>query len=431
MVSGDLKTPVSGWVAAAGIVARWLDRRERVDGLMEGLPASCAGTERARCQNLVFGVMRHAGRIEAALDLIIAHPPRFATRAVLYLAGFELIEAAAEPADSGRAARIVHHAVEQAKARTSPAEARLVNAVARKLAAALAPRTPPADSPAEALAEYYSHPLWLVRRWLGQFGASATRSLLQWNQQPAPVYARWRDEAAPPPSFLKATSWPAFYEIPSGHWAEVEALLRGGQVYVQDPATRLPVSLLAPQAGETILDACAAPGGKGLLIADTMASGRLIALDLPGERIKRLVENLAQVRGVEATVVPGDIRRGAARSLGAVGLPAAYAGVLLDVPCTNTGVMRHRVDVKWRLQAGDFRQHAEQQLALLVAAARLVAAGGRLVYSTCSIDREENQEVVDAFLHGAGAGFRLEAQRISYPWETGHDGGGAFLLRRS
>src|SRR5665213_2078837 len=171
MVSGDLKTPPSGWVAAAGIIARWLDRRERLDELMRGLPAGLSGIERARCQNLVFGVMRHAGRLEAALARIVAHPPRFATRAVLYLAGFELIEAAAEPSDPGRAARIVHHAVERAKARPSPAEARLVNAAARKVAAAMVSEAPPPEAAAEALAEYDSHPVWLVRRWLAQFGA--------------------------------------------------------------------------------------------------------------------------------------------------------------------------------------------------------------------------------------------------------------------
>jgi 16S rRNA (cytosine967-C5)-methyltransferase len=432
MVSGDLKTVPSGWVAAAGIVARWLDRRERVDGLMDGLPVSLSVAERARCQNLVFGVMRHAGRLEAALGRIVAHPPRFATRAVLYLAGFELIEAGAEPGDPGRPARIVHHAVEQAKARTSPAEARLVNAVARKLAIAVGGSVAPReDAPAGILAEYYSHPDWLVRRWLSQFGAKSTRSLLEWNQQPAPLHARSRTRDLVP-SFLKPTPWPGFYEVPSGHWNDVEPLLRSGSIYMQDPAARLPVELLGPKPDETILDACAAPGGKSLLIADAMSSfadasadpskrGRLVALDLPGERIERLRENLAHVRGVAVEVVPGDVRRAQA---------SAYSAVLIDVPCTNTGVMRHRVDVKWRLQEGDFRQHARQQLTLLAAAARLVAPGGRLVYSTCSIDREENQDVVDAFLNGAGAVFRQGECRISYPWEAGHDGGAAFLLTK-
>ena len=121
----------SAWTAASQLLARWLGHRERIDRLMEQLPSSLGGAERARCQHLVYGVVRHAGRIEAALDRVVAHPPRFGTRAMLFLAGFELIENGADP---GRAARIVHHAVGQAKVRASAAEGRLVNAVARKLA---------------------------------------------------------------------------------------------------------------------------------------------------------------------------------------------------------------------------------------------------------------------------------------------------------
>src|SRR3954466_9190564 len=126
------------WAAAARLVARWLDQRERMDALIESLPANFPTAERARCQHLVFGVVRHYGRIDAALNRLIAHPPRFSTRAVLFIAGFELIEAAGSPEAEGRVAKIVHHAVEQTKTLASAAEARLVNAVVRKLAPALA-----------------------------------------------------------------------------------------------------------------------------------------------------------------------------------------------------------------------------------------------------------------------------------------------------
>src|SRR5205823_11441436 len=112
-------------------------------------------------------------------------------------------------------------------------------------------------------------------------------------------------------------------------------------------------------------------------------------------------------------------------------LPPTYPAVLIDVPCSNTGVMRHRVDVKWRLQAGDFKKHPEQQLSLLHAAARLVAPGGRLVYSTCSLDAEENEHVVTAFFASrAGSAFKRDGRVVSQPWVAGHDGGAAFLLRK-
>jgi len=145
--------------------------------------------------------------------------------------------------------------------------------------------------------------------------------------------------------------------------------------------------------------------------------------------MERLKENLALTH-VPVALVPADLRSDPALMLRGQGLPDLYPAVLVDAPCTNTGVMRHRVDVKWRLQAADFHRHAQQQLVLLEAAARLVAPGGRLVYSTCSIDPEENEEVVGAFLAGTGGRFTLAAQILSKPWETGHDGGGAFLLRR-
>lgn len=427
-------SPASGaWSAAAHLIARWLDRRERVDALLDSLPRQVTGTERARCQHLVLGVIRHFGRIDAALGRLIAHPPRFSTRAVLCIAGFELIEAANDQ-DDGRVAKIVHHAVEQTKTLASPAEARLVNAVVRKLAGALANPAPTMNVSAEELGEYFSHPAWLVKSWLAQFGPASTRALLEWNQRPAPVYARWRADAAneAPPAFLKPTTWAGIFEVESGRWADVEPLLKTGKIYLQDPSTLTPITLLAPQPGESVLDLCAAPGGKSLLIADTMKTGRLVAVDLPGTRIDRLKENLSRTTGVDVALVQADVLENITLALREHRLPEVYDAVLLDVPCSNTGVMRHRVDVKWRLQPGDFKKHPQQQLSLLHAAARLVAPGGRLVYSTCSIDAEENEHVVRAFLAGkAGGPFALERSAISYPWTSGHDGAGAFLLRKA
>jgi len=156
----------------------------------------------------------------------------------------------------------------------------------------------------------------------------------------------------------------------------------------------------------------------------------VVSLDLPGARIDRLKENLSLARGVRTEIVIADLRRESARSLKERGLPLEYPAVLADVPCSNTGVMCHRIDVKWRLQEGDFRKHARQQLEILAAAARFVAPGGRLVYSTCSIDPEENSGVVDAFLKKASDQFELVKSKESFPWIDRHDGGGAFLLRR-
>ena len=307
----------------------------------------------------------------------------------------------------------------------------MVNAVLRKLAPRLAEK--PAD-----LATELAHPEWLVARWTTQYGAEATRQLLEWNQQPAPVYARWRSEG-PVPEFLAPTKWPGFFAVKAGQWDEVRRRANEGALYLQDPSTRLCLGLLAPRAGETILDACAAPGGKSLFIADTMKTGKVVALDEPAApgpadiRLVRLKENLARApKGVEVAQVEADLAKVNTVFYRNLNLPESYDAVLLDAPCSNTGVMRHRIDVKWRLQDGDFTRHAEHQLALLHAAARLVKPQGRLVYSTCSIDAAENEGVIKAFFASrAGGAWKLERSVRAFPWTDGHDGAGAFLLRRA
>jgi 16S rRNA (cytosine967-C5)-methyltransferase len=415
----------SAWQPSVRLVARWLDLRERIDLLMESLPPGMAGTERGRCQHLVFGVVRHLGRIEAVLGRLVAHPPRFVTRAILHVAAFELIEAAGEGADMGKGAKIVHHAVERTKEMASPAEARLVNAVVRKMATLLPAQPEPGSlSGAEALAEYFSHPEWLVRRWLAEFGAGPTRSLLIWNQSPAPLHARWRDRTQPAPGWLQPTEWAGFYVVPTGRWAEVEALLRAGSLYLQDPGTRLAPGLLDPTSGETVLDLCASPGGKSLLIVDALGSGRLVAMDLPTSRIDRLKENLSRTGDVGAALVQADLLGNPSAVLKEHSLPTEFPAVLLDVPCSNTGVMRHRVDVKWRLQENDLAKHARQQVQMLG------APGGRLVYSTCSIETVENEKVVGEFLD-RHRGFSLAKNVVAVPWIDHHDGAAAFLLQRT
>jgi 16S rRNA (cytosine967-C5)-methyltransferase len=424
--------PVDAWATAAELLVRWLENHERVDALLDSLPRSLGRTERGRCQHLLFGAVRNLGRIEAIFTPMLARPPRAITKAVLLIAGYELIEGGGD----GHTARVVHHAVEQTKTLASQPEAKLVNAVVRKIAAALATQTEPAkQAGAEELATYYSHPEWLVRRWLAQFGASDARALLEWNQKPAPVYARWRSTDGAPAgedaALFVATPWPGFYEVKSGAWARVETLVNDGTLFLQDPATRHAIELLAPKAGETVLDACAAPGGKSLAISDVMGTGRVVALDLPGPRIDRLKQNLSRAK-IDVALVQGDVmqveRQGVFEECN---LPKAYDAVLLDVPCSNTGVMRHRVDVKWRLQISDFAKHARQQGDLLSAAARLVVPGGRLVYSTCSLDTEENAAVVATFIERSKGRFKLEGQRLSKPWADGHDGAAAFVLRKS
>ncbi|HEY4299278.1 MAG TPA: RsmB/NOP family class I SAM-dependent RNA methyltransferase [Candidatus Didemnitutus sp.] len=408
-----------GWAAAISLTERWLRHRERIDSLLEQLAPALPPQERARAQHLFFGVVRWESRIATALDGLLARPPRPRLRALIEVMGFELIEA-----DPESAAPVVHHAVERAKILTSPGESRLVNAVGRKLAVQL-------KQPPNALAAEFAHPDWLVERWESRFGADATRRLLAWNQMPGVVHVRWRGALSGIPAFLRPSRWPGFYTAEPGRWDEVRALVDQGSAYIQDPSTRNCIDLLDPKPGEDILDACAAPGGKSLMIADRLAAGSggtVVAVDEPGPRIDRLKSNLAKApAGVTVALMPVDLGRLDGGTLRDANLPEQFDAVLLDAPCSNTGVMRHRVDVKWRLQAGDFARHSDQQLALLRTASKRVRPGGRLVYSTCSIDAAENEDVVRRFLEGA-RDWKLARQDIALPWIAGHDGAAAFLL---
>ena len=191
---------------------------------------------------------------------------------------------------------------------------------------------------------------------------------------------------------------------------------------MKDPSTRLAPELLAPVKGQSVLDLCAAPGGKAYDLAYQMEyDGHLVALDLPGNRIERLRENLRTLAQdaplFQCDVLEADLLKADTTTFSDRQLPSRYDAVLLDAPCSNTGVIQRRTDVKWRLQPKDIAKCAALQKQLIAAAARFVKPGGRLVYSTCSIEYEENQAVVDHFLASEyGQRFKLRKSVQSLPW---------------
>lgn len=299
-----------------------------------------------------------------------------------------------------------HAAVNETVAATGRARG-LINAVLRRACREAADlRAAAALLPLETRT---SHPKWLVERWSAQLGAAGAEALCVWNQQHAPLTARVNrlhpDMKDAPEEFLACETLP-------------RAELAAGRVYIQDPATLIAPRLLAPLPGQRVLDACAAPGGKTAFMAELMGDqGEIIACDVSPGRLRRLHTNLQRLGVGCARIETHD--------WSLPQLPAwAEAGfdrVLLDVPCSNTGVMRRRVDVRWRLQPEDFARHAEMQRALLANGLRVLRPGGALVYSTCSLDPEENGAVVRAVL-AAAPGHRLEQEQSSLPPGSGMDG---------
>jgi 16S rRNA (cytosine967-C5)-methyltransferase len=190
-----------------------------------------------------------------------------------------------------------------------------------------------------------------------------------------------------------------------------------GLCYVQDPSTLMACDLLAPQPGEMVLDACAAPGGKTTYLAQLMRDeGRIVACDLYDSRVARLRENLRRLGVTIAEAIQHDCMQA-----GPPLAPASFDRILVDAPCSNTGVIRRRVDVRWRLTDEDFIRMPAQQFALLKRTATLLKPGGSLVYSTCSLEAEENENVVERAL-AAIPGLRFVESRCTLPFVDGVDG---------
>jgi 16S rRNA (cytosine967-C5)-methyltransferase len=269
-----------------------------------------------------------------------------------------------------------------------------------------------------------SHPD-LFNRWKSSFGKESAIALMEWNNQPAATFFRTNPlhrGAELPSACEPLADAPGFYQLdgPLPH-----DLLAQGAVYIQDPATRHAVDLLAPRPGERILDACAAPGGKAFLIAAALGGATgLVCTDSNEKRLPRLQDNLTRLHCGDATVEVHDWTVPAPESW-----HAGFDAILLDVPCSNTGVMRRRVDVRWRLQPRDITQLIEIQRRIVENALPCLRPGGRLVYSTCSLEAEENDSQIARILE-AHPELTLAETRAALPFRDHTDGAFAALLVR-
>lgn len=316
------------------------------------------------------------------------------------------------------------HAAVSETVKLAPARVRgvvngmLRNAVRRKEEFIAARETLPA-------AIRYSTPNWIVKRWRQQFGEEDTLAMLAWNTQTPPLYARLNPlnpMDSIPEAWEPLADTPLWYRV---HGALPTAALQAGQVYIADPSTRHSVRLLAPKAGERVLDACAAPGGKSAAILG--ASGgqaSLLATDAEAHRLPVLEENLRRAGGQDVRVAQHDWSTPCPDEW-----RGAFDAVLLDVPCSNSGVLQRRVDARWRLHETEITRLAALQLQILEQGAAAVKPGGRLVYSTCSIDSEEDRDLVDAFL-AYHPDFELIEDILVLPHRAQADGAYAALLLR-
>jgi 16S rRNA (cytosine967-C5)-methyltransferase len=361
---------------------------------------------------LVMGVLRWRSRLDGEIGDCSAKPVQKVdpeVLAALRLAAYQLLFLDRVP---GRAA--VHESVELVKRAGKRSAAAFANAVLRKLAGKRSVaeaftgkksaipavnrsviKSPESSanqsgSSAADLSQAWAHPLWLVERWVRQFGIEAAREICEYDQR-APgtaihIYGPDAEEE------LKASG----VELDPGRLVTSARRVRNGRitatrafsegrVAIQDEASQL-VALLVGR-GSRILDCCAAPGGKTRLLAEHNPQSRVVAVELHRHRA-RLLQKLVSAPNLE--VINADIITWTATQ--------AFDRVLVDAPCSGTGALARNPEIKWRLKPGDLADLQVRQLAILRAAMRHVARGGRLVYSTCSLEREENQEVVEKTL---------------------------------
>ena len=319
----------------------------------------------------------------------------------------------------------VYETVELAGARTRS----LVNAVLRNALRRKEELVEKASK--QDLSVRRSHPQFLIDRWAQNFGAESTAALCEWNNRPAPIYARINRLKISAEEFLSKHS-DANRLTQHENFARLTSVpndgLAGGRCYIQDPSTAAACVLLDPMPGERVLDACAAPGGKTGYLAELMKNqGTIMACDRDEGRIRTLRDNLERL-GVEIARF-GHYDWTSGEPLSDVAAISPFDRILVDAPCSNTGVMRRRVDLRWRLTPKDFLRMREEQLRILRATIPLLKTGGVFVYSTCSIEPEENEEVVRAITQEFP--FLKFVEQVSLlPFRDGFDGAyGAKLIQ--
>lgn len=397
-------------------LSTWEDTSRFASDILEDLARSLrlSPPDRALAQEILYGTIRNLYLLDELISRFRRGSLNPLTQNLLRIGLYQLFK-------TGIAE---HAAVNETVELARKHERSLINAILRN-----AQRKKPdllAEIETWPLEDRYSHPDFLIKRWIRQYDETSVESLCRWNNEPPLVFARINPLARNRDALdrvrsetqlsLIGESFPDFFKVAGGPDAD---WLQEGLIYVQDPSTSLACRLLAPEPGEEVLDACAAPGGKTALLAALMNNeGRITATDNSPPRLDQLRENLQRLAVSNTEVRPADWSEpGTAEEF------PRFDAILLDVPCSNTGVMRRRVDVRWRIQERDLARQADNQLALLKSAAGALKPGGRIVYSTCSIDRVENEAVIEA------SGLKVDRIVTSLPWRDGFDGAFAALLR--
>ena len=354
---------------------------------------------------LVLGTLRWQLALDARIRPLLARPdarlpPEAAT--ALRLGAYQLLHLDRVPAHA-----VLHDSVELVKRGNDPGAAGMVNAVLRKIqSTSHRPQPAEAHSAAE-LAAHWAHPSWMVERWVRSWGLQASQVICQWDQEPPPLTVR----ADPWQTFPGLTTEPgAFLSCarrvvrgdPGG-----SAPLRAAHIRIQDEASQLVAEILAaaavpdartqPASAQPlrVLDLCAAPGGKTAILAERLPASRITAVDVSRQRV--LAAQSALRAANPDPTQPSHVRWQVADAT-RLPLEAEYDAILCDVPCSGTGTLARNPEIRLRLTEDDLPRQADRQRAILRSGLAGLRPGGRLVYSTCSLEPEENEQVIESVL---------------------------------
>jgi len=375
---------------AAFIFAKWLQTRD--------FPATMLpeGPERAFVQDLVYTAIRHQSSLRFMLAQLLKKWPRGEMESLLYIGAAQILEMPSVPDFAA-----VSATVEAAKLSPNPNVPKTVNAVLRNLIR----RRDELETllSREPLAVRASFPPELVERWRAAFGEDGCARLCEYFNRPAETFLAYPDGT--------------FKPLPHGRKVAEEPGYAEGAFIVQDPGTAVAVRLVDARPGEKILDACAAPGGKTVQLA--WRGAQVAACEVNPRRRRQLEENLRRLKLEGKVQVLANIPD----------YPAGEADkALVDAPCSNTGVLRRRPDARWNWSRAKLAQLKGLQADILDNAARCVKKGGLLVYSTCSLEREENEDQVEAFLKRHPGAELVQAEK-SLPFASGVDGAFAAAIK--
>ncbi|MBA3558404.1 MAG: 16S rRNA (cytosine(967)-C(5))-methyltransferase RsmB [Gemmatimonadaceae bacterium] len=368
-----------------------------LDPAFEHRTVALEARDRRWTQELVYGMLRRRSMLDAQLSVRVRGglarlDPDLID--LLRLGADQLLHMRSVPAYAA-----IAQTVELAKERHGLGASKLANAVLRRLDRERENLTvEPHSDPTEALALEHSHPRWLVARWIARWGAEEAARLLAANNTEPPVVLRpyniVREQLeamleSAGVHVLDVPLMPDSLQLAGGASLTSLGAYRQGLFFVQDPGSTLVTKYAAIPNGSLVADLCAAPGGKTLELS--RSAGSVIACDRSAVRIERMTSNIARVDARSVHTIVADARYPAIKPADAV---------LLDVPCTGTGTFRRHPDARWRLKMSDLAVMSALQRVLLKSAATVVKPGGLLVYSTCSLEPEENDEQIESFLAG-------------------------------